>query len=271
METVDEFEHLAIEAAANADWLEAIKQNKRIIKIEKDNLFAHLRLGFALMQQNNLVAAKKAYQVVLKLQPKNNIAEEHLEKISILSEKNKKRNNTTFKFNPDLFIDIPGKTRTVHLVNLGHKEDLAGISIGEEVIMKEKRRKLEVRTQNDEYIGFLPDDISKRLTYFINEKSLYSAHIKEVGLLDVAIFIRELSKGQKVRLYPSFPSNPHVMLSDIQQIESAEEPDDLDKDDDEDELVEGGLALDDEKWQEYQEGRDLERIVELEDDEEEEE
>jgi len=61
------------------------------------------------------------------------------------------------------------------------------------------------------------------------------------------------------------------MLSDIQQIESAEEPDDLDKDDDEDELVEGGLALDDEKWQEYQEGRDLERIVELEDDEEEEE
>lgn len=271
MENLDKLEQQAIDYAIGGDWEAAVDANNKIILFDEENMNAHLRLGYANLQLNNLAEAKKEFKRVLEIQPKNNIAEEHLEKIAVLATKKKKRHVAITKYDPDLFIDIPGKTRTVHLVNLGQKEDLAGINIGEEVQLKEKRRKLEIRSSQDEYLGCLPDDISKRLCYFINEGSQYTAHIKEIDLSNVVVFVRELLKGKKVRQYPSFPSNPHVMLSDINQIENDDEegPDKEESEDDEE--VEGDLELDDEEWEEYEEEKDLSSIVQLEDEDEEEE
>ncbi len=273
MENIDQLEQQAIDFAVEADWEGALGKNQQIIDQDPENMNAYLRLGYAQLQLNMLKEAKQSFKKVLEIQPKNNIAEEHLEKIAILSNKKKKRHVNSTKFDPDLFIDIPGKTRTVHLVNLGQKEDLAGMNIGEEVFLKEKRRKLEVRTSNDEYLGCLPDDISKRLAYFINEGSEYKTYIKEIDLTTVVIFIREISKGKKVRQYPSFPSNPHVMLSDINQIENDEEKEteEESEEEDDDDIVEGDLELDDEEWEEFEEEKDLSSIVQLEDEEEEEE
>ncbi|MBP9690462.1 tetratricopeptide repeat protein [Candidatus Woesebacteria bacterium] len=273
MENVEKLEERAIDCAIQANWKGAIDFNNQIIALTPDSMNAHLRLGYAQMQLNNLKHAKKEFKKVLELQPKNNIAEEHLEKIAILTEKKKKRHENSTKYDPDLFIDIPGKTRTIHLVNLGKKEDLAGINIGAEVVMKEKRRKMEIRTKHDEYLGSLPDDISKRLSYFINEGSTYEAYIKEIDLAAVVIFIREVTKGKKVRQYPSFPSNPHVMLSDINQIENDDDEgtEKSEEDDGEDEEVEGDLELDDDDWEDFEEEKDLQTIVQLEDEEEEEE
>lgn len=274
MENRETLEQKAIDSAIEGNWEAAIEANSQLISMDAESIGSHLRLGYAYLQTNNLDKAKKEFKTVLELQPKNNIAEEHLEKISVLSKKKKKRRVSVAKYDPELFIDIPGKTRTVHLVNLGQKEDLAGMNIGEEVVLKEKRRKLEVRSTDDEYLGCLPDDISKRLCYFINEGSVYTAFIKEIDLSSAVIFIREQSKGKKVRQYPSFPSNPHVMLSDINQIENDDEgsakPDNEDEDSEEEE-VEGDLELDDEEWEEYEEEKDLSAIVQLEDEEEEEE
>jgi len=274
MENIKHLEEQAIDHAIDANWQGAVDANIVIVGIDPENMNAHLRLGYAYLQLNELEKAKNEFHRVLEIQPKNNIAEEHLEKIAVLTHKKKKRHATSTKYNPDIFIEIPGRTRTVHLVNLGQKEDLAGISMGECVLMKEKRRKLEVRTNQDEYLGSLPDDISKRLSYFINEGSEYSAYIKEIDLSSVVIFIREITKGKKVRQYPSFPSNPHVMLSDINRIESEEDPEagiKTDEDESEEEEVEGGLELDDEKWEEYEEKTDLDSIVQLESDDEDEE
>jgi len=270
MQSINHLENQAIEAAVNLKWDEAVKINKQIITIEKDNLDAHLRLGYALLQQNKLPQSKKMFNMVLKIQPKNNIAEDHLEKIAILSKRKKKINGNQTVYDPELFIEIPGRTRTVHLVNLGQKEDIAGLNIGEQVMLKEKRRKLEVRSLSDSYIGSLPDDISKRLTYFIKENSNYFTHIKEMNLSDVVVFIRELSKGKKVKKYPSFPSNPHIMLSDINQIEESDNPSEDDKVDDEDDLT-PGLEIDDDTLESYEQDKDINSIVQIEEEDEEEE
>lgn len=263
----DLFEQRAIDAAVNGDWNHAIKANKEILSENTDNLDAHMRLGFAYFQSNKLSLAKKEFRIVLKLQPKNNIAEEHLEKIDILTSKKKRRHENNFQYDPDLFIEIPSKTRKVHLVNLGKKEDLAGINIGEKVILKEKRRRLEVRTIHDEFIGSLPDDISKRLSYFIKNKSTYTTHIKEINLTDVVVFIREVAKSKRVMQYPSFPSNPHIMLSDIQHLDNIVDTSDINEDNDED--IENDLGLNDDEWEEYEQKKDLNSIVQLEDEEEE--
>ena len=225
-------EQQAIDAAISGDWKTAIKINKEILAEEKDDLGAHMRLGFAFFQSNKLRLAKHEFKYVLKLQPKNNIAEEHLEKIDILNSKKKKRHENNSQYDPDLFIE----------------------------------RKLEVRTEHDEFIGNLPDDISKRLCYFINEHSQYTTHIKEINLTAVVIFIREVSKGKKVRQYPSFPSNPHVMLSDIQHLDQSDGGSD---DDEVDEDVESEIGLNDDAWEEYEQEKDLSSIVQIEDEEEE--
>jgi tetratricopeptide (TPR) repeat protein len=280
MNSLNQLEDQAVEHAVNARWTEAIEVNNQILIQDFENLAANLRIGYANLQLSNLEEAKKAYETALKIQPKNNIAEEHLEKIKILIIRKKKPAITQTKFNPDIFIEIPGKTKTVTLVNLGQKEDLAGISIGQEVLLKEKRRRLEVRNKEDEYIGSLPDDISKRLTYFINEGSIYEVHVKEVGLTAVVVFIREISKGKKVRQFPSFPTNPHIMLSDINQIDEDEENDskvgsedeDINVDEDDgDTPITTFLGDEDEEWEELDEEKDLSTIVQIENQEEEEE
>ncbi len=275
MKRIDELEVKAIDSAIEGRWEDAIQLNREIISEDPEHLNAHLRLGYAKLQLNELTQAQDAFKTALVIQPKNNIAEEHLSKIAVLKEKNKKRLVSSTKYDPELFVEIPGRTRTIHLVNLGQKEDLAGINIGEEVLLNEKRRKLEIRTSADDYLGSLPDDISKRLSYFINEGSTYKTHIKEIDLNNVVVFIRETLKGKKVRQYPSFPSNPHVMLSDINQIdqegEEVEGEHKEEEEESEDEGVDPDLEIDDDEWDDFEEEKDLGTIVQLEDGEEEEE
>lgn len=273
-------EQQAVDAAINADWATAITINKKILHENSEDIDACLRLGFAFLQSNDLKEAQKYYKKALRIQPKNIIAMEHLEKIEILESKNKAKTTTKSKYDPDLFLELPGKTKTVHLVNLGQKEDLAGRNIGEEVLLKEKKRRLEVRSLENEYIGTLPDDISKRLIYFIQEGSEYKTYIKEIDMTDMVVFIKEESKGTKVRQYPSFPSNPHVMLTDIQHAE--EDDEEKDEDDDEEVDIEEDEEVDmtnnivvededddDEEWEDMDEDKELEGLVHVDEEEEE--
>ncbi|HRN69807.1 MAG TPA: tetratricopeptide repeat protein [Candidatus Woesebacteria bacterium] len=280
MENIELLEQQAIDAAINGAWEKAIESNEHILKADEENIDAHLRLGYAYLQANNLKEAQKQYKKALKIQPKNNIAIEHLEKIEVLDSKKKTKSSTSVKYDPNLFLEVPGKTKTIQLVNLGKKEDLAGRTVGEEMMLKEKKRRLEVRTLHNEYIGTLPDDISKRLLYFMKENSEYNIYIKEIDLTEVIVFIREIEKGKKVKQYPSFPSNPHVMLTDINQLEEEEETitneeDNLDEDDDTTEKSdedEDEIDIEDEQWGDYEDEdkESLDHYVEVEEEEEEE-
>lgn len=208
MNDLELLEQQAVDSAINLDWVEAIKINKRILKTNKNNLNAILRLGFAHLQKHDLKDAKRIYKHALKIQSENQIAQENLERIKILEEKGgKKTTQRDRKFDPNLFLEVPGKTRASILVNLGQKNILAQLTVGEEIVIKPKKIKAEIRTKLNEYIGSLPDDLSKRLYLFIKAGSEYSCFIKDVSLNRVVIFIREEKKGKKVAKYSSFPKN----------------------------------------------------------------
>src|SRR3989344_2706811 len=130
---------------------------------------------------------------------------------------------------------------------------------------KRKKRRLEVRSMDNEYIGTLPDDISKRLLYFIKESSRYKTYIKEIDLTQVAIFVVEISKGKKVKQYPSFPSNPHTMLNDIQKIENEE------KESTDGEHEDSGEIDEDDQWVDFEQEEDKEDLKNYVDVEEEDE
>jgi tetratricopeptide (TPR) repeat protein len=249
----DYIEQQAIESAMNSNWKDAIVLNKKIIKTDKKNLNAYLRLGFAYIQTRDIKNAKKAYTKALKLQPKNHLASNNLERIKILeSKKFKKKNNANVKFDPNLFLEIPGKTKSVSLVQLGQKNILAQITIGQRVVLKPKKRKIEIRTEFEDYIGSLPDDLSKTLYLFIKGGNEYTAYIQDFSLNNVSVFIKETKKGKKYHKYTSFTKDVRSDLVQLQMKEghenlSQEHDDDRDPLEDEFESLADNLSTQEEK------------------------
>lgn len=237
MNNLDLLERQSIDAAIKFNWPIAIKINQEIIKIDKKNINAYLRLGFAYIQSNQYSLSKESYQKALKLQPGNQIAKQNLDRLTILEKKGKRKDRKQeISLDPNLFIDIPGKTKSVVLVNLGQKDVIAQLFIGQEVIFKSKKRRIEIRTKNQEYLGCLPDDLSKRLTFFIEAQSKYRIYIKEANLNKVTIFIKEEKKGKKVIKFISFP--PSFNSAGGEEIKGIPTEEELEKPAHEDEMPE---------------------------------
>lgn len=216
MNDIELLEQQAIDAAINIQWKQAIELNNKIIKLEPKNESAYLRLGFVYLQLRDIVKAKKYYSKALRLQPRNSVALQNLERVKVLeNEKVQKKDKDQTAFDPGLFMDAAGKTKTVALANLGQKNVLAGLTIGQPILLKVKKHRVEARTQSDDYIGTLPDDLSKRLIYFFKAKSTYLTYIKESTLTRVIVFIKEEKKGKAVYYQISFPQNIQKKLEDI--------------------------------------------------------
>jgi tetratricopeptide (TPR) repeat protein len=237
MQDIGRLETQSVDAAIKADWGTAIRLNEAILAIDKKNEQALLRLAYAYMQDGSYELAKKTYHRALRVQPKLAVAKQYLERIEVLEKGKSKPQSTKPAFDPDLFIETLGKTKSAALSNLGQKQVLAGLYIGEPVILKIKKRRVEVRSTTDEYIGTLPDDLSKRLILFIKAKSIYTAYIKDASFTKVVIFIREDKKGRNVSHHLSFPLNIQKNIDQITNNENvpqknAEEADDEEESED---------------------------------------
>lgn len=199
----------AINEALNGHFQKAIDFNKEIVRADSNNLEAYLRLGFASFQINDFKNAHKYYLKALKIQPANQIAKINLDKLKILGKRSRHKvtEKNTSSLDPNLFLNVIGKTKVVPLVNLGQINLLAKLKVGQRVYLKIKKRRVEIRNENNEYIGALPDDISKRLIFFIEAGSHYIAYIKEAAKNQVDVFLKEEKKGKKVERYSSFPRN----------------------------------------------------------------
>ncbi len=215
MKDISQLEKQAIDTAVNGRWKEAITFNEAIIKVDKKNLETHLRLGFAYLQTNKIKKAKKYYLQALKLQPNNNFIKKNLEKIKILESK-KSSYLKTSPLDPLLFIDIPGKTKTVSLVKCGPKSVLAKLTVGQRVFLSNKKRRIEIRTEDKEYTGCLPDDLSKRLAIFIKNGCLFSVYIKETSLKNTVVLLKEEKKGGRMLRFVTFPTNSTANLSRLE-------------------------------------------------------
>lgn len=242
MNDIDLLEQRAIDAAINLNWTVAIDLNTQILAKQEYNLGAILRLGYAHIRKDELAKAKKAYQRALTIQSENTIALENIDRIKILELRGgKATSKREKKFDPNLFLEVPGKTKASTLVNLGQKNVLAQLTIGEEVYLISKKRKTEIRTQEKEYIGSLPDDLSKRIYLFIKGESEYACFIKEVSLNKVVVFIREEKKGRKLMRYSSFPKNIQTNMAKMGTEDENAKPGDDAHDDDQEGLSDNEL------------------------------
>lgn len=197
----------AIQTALVGDWANAIALNKLILQEEPNDIDTLNRLAFAFLSQGDIKDAKNLYGKVLLLDMQNPIAIRNLKR---LDDPSKKRTN--FHIN-NMFIEEPGKTKIIELINVTDKKIISNLRSGEKLALCIKRMKIFALDQDNQYIGMLPDDLCKRLIKFINVGNKYEAYARTVESNKITIFIRELKRVKRYKDQPSFVSTEKAKLA----------------------------------------------------------
>src|SRR3989344_1343757 len=179
----------AIQTALSGNWEQAVRINKTLIKKDPSDIDALNRLAFAFSVLGRMKDAKSTYQKVLKLDALNTLAIRNLKKLD--SKNGQTINGQSFQVN-NTFIEEQGKTKMVELINIAQPTVINSLHTGQMLMLSIKRLKIFMLTQDNKYIGVLPDNISKRLIKFIKAGNQYEAYVKSALDHHIVVFIKEL-------------------------------------------------------------------------------
>lgn len=198
---MDDLSQMAISSALAGDWETAIKINKQILSTENENIDVLNRLARAYAETGDLQKAQRYAEKVLKLEPNNSIAQKSLAKWQLTK---KAGLNTKRVLSPQAFLEEPGKTKTVSLINLGDKQTIMSLSCGDCLELALHPHSISLSTQEGEYIGKLPDDISHQLKKLMEFGNQYLCLVKGADSKEVKVFIRETHRGESIKHISSF-------------------------------------------------------------------
>jgi tetratricopeptide (TPR) repeat protein len=193
----------AINFALSGSWKEAVKVNLQIISQDPEDVDALNRLARAYSELGKISEASSITKKVLKIDPVNPIARKCTEKWKSASKIEVHLSNPS---STETFLEEPGKTKLVTLLNLGDSKVFANLDPGEEVRLFSHTHKVSINTLDGKYIGRLPDDLAARLRNFIKAGNKYQVLMKSVDPKEITVFIRELEKGPKAPDISSFPT-----------------------------------------------------------------
>ena len=202
----------AIQTALMGDWHNAILLNQSLLEENPDDIDTLNRLGFAYASAGNTKEAKDTYQKVLQLDNQNPIALRNLKRLSGNSNNTASNHQASVTNISSLFIEEPGKTKVIELLNIADKKVIAPLRSGESLTLSVKRMKIFLHDLNKQYIGMLPDDIGRRLIRFMEGGNEYEAYIKSVDNNKVTIFAREVKRVSQFATQPSFPASDKSRL-----------------------------------------------------------
>lgn len=232
---------LAIDAAMDSRWDEALKLNKKIIKDEPKNVDALARLARVYMEEGRSSLAKKYYSNVLKIDPYNPIALKNLKIIkSFKKNKNEVRQihmNPTSKLSASLFLQEPGKTKMVNLLKVAEPQKLSQAYCGMSVVMIVKNRRITVADQNGNYLGVMPDDINHHLLRLLRGGNKYDLYIKSIRMNGLTVLVKETHRSKKFKNQPSFLENTDHTLKTTEIITALDSQDEDETDESEEETV----------------------------------
>lgn len=204
----------AIQTALMGDWKTAILLNQSILQENPEDIDTLNRLGYAFASKGDIKEAKDTYQKVLMLDNQNPIALRNLKKLSGTSGNGSNSHQSSIHGNiSTLFIEEPGKTKVIELINIADKKVITPLRTGESVTLSIKRMKIFVYDHSKQYIGMLPDDIGRRLIRFMEGGNEYDACVKSVDSNRVIIFAREVKRAPQFKTQSSFPASEKSKLS----------------------------------------------------------
>jgi len=201
----------AINTALAGDWEESVSINKKLLKENPKDIDALNRLAFAYNILGKGKEAKLTYQKALKIDHLNPIALRNIKRISVNSSNTTVVNGQPYKIS-NIFIEEPGKTKIVELVNAAQPEIINMLQTGQVLNLSIKRLKIFV-LNGQQYIGVLPDDIGKRLIKFMESGNTYEAYMKSAQAHNPIIFVKETKRVLKYKDQPSFISGSDTAFS----------------------------------------------------------
>jgi tetratricopeptide (TPR) repeat protein len=198
----------AINAALNSEWQTAIEINEKILQTFPEDLDSLNRLARAYLEIGDINKSKKLYKDVLVIDPYNVIAQKNLKRFQLIKGTTaSERTHKVVKINGTVlttFIEEPGKTKVVQLIRPASPQVLFNLHCGEPVRMVTKQRGVQVLTDEDVYVGRLPDDLAHHLNYLMTNGNKYESYVKQIQQNDVFVFIREMSRAIEFAMRPSF-------------------------------------------------------------------
>lgn len=207
---------LAIDAALDYRWDEALTLNKQIIKLDPQNIDGLTRLARVYMEMGRSNLAKKYYSEVIKIDPYNPIALKNLKIIksfkSIGNINIINHTSGTARLSPSLFLQEPGKTKIVNLLKVAEPQKLSQAYCGMPVKIVIKNRKIAIVDTNGNYLGVLPDDINHFLLRLLKGGSKYDLFIKSIKVNAMSVLIKETFRSKRFKNQPSFLENSDATL-----------------------------------------------------------
>ena len=194
---------IAINLALSGSWKEASLVNKKIIGANPKDIDALNRLARAQAELGEVSHAKKTTVKVLKLDPFNSIAMKSLKKWKGLKSGETQKGTI---LPTQLFLEEPGRTRIVPLLNTADTNLLARLDAGDEVSINPRSHRISVLSQDGKYLGRLPDDLSARVRKLINHGYQYRIVVKSIEDREIKIFIREVKRPKEFEDLNSFPA-----------------------------------------------------------------
>lgn len=191
----------AISAAVCGNWKEALELNRKILQLEPKDTDALNRMARAHAELGNIKEARRMAQETLKIDPYNSIAKKCVEKWKKLK---KSGAGLSIGATGNCFIEEPGKTKTVPLLNTGSDSIIAKLDSGDEVNLNPHGHRIAVSTKDGDYIGRLPDDISSKVRQLVKLGKVYQTLIKSIEGKAVKVFIKEVASSEKANDIPSF-------------------------------------------------------------------
>lgn len=231
----------AIDAALNSRWEEALSINKKIIKLDPQNIDALNRQAKAYMELGKYTLARKYYSEVLKFDPYNPIAQKNLKimksfKSNRLCTPNGKGDNNCVmnRLSPALFLQEPGKTKMVSLLKVAEPQKLSQAYCGMKVEMVIKNRRITIVDAEENYLGVLPDDLSHQLLRLTKGGNKYDLFIKSISVNSLSVIIKETFRSKRFKNQPSFleySQSTHITnnLTALEAINTEEEPEETEE------------------------------------------
>ena len=210
--TLGELSKLAIKAAYNQNWEEAITINQQILNQDEKNIDASLRIGLAYLQTQDYKNAKKFYAKVLEIDPINKIALDKMEQV-----KNKKAEDFIVPDN-DSLLKEPGNSVEVNLDILTKGITADKFKFNDELILKVSGKTMSIHRDDDKQslINYLPDQVVKGISKA--KKSDAEISIKFIGGKDKKLKII-INSSESV-----FPSEKQDIKPYIKSMNDSEMP-----------------------------------------------
>lgn len=206
----------AVTAALHCDWEQAKKINTKLLASDPDNIDCLNRLGKALLELGEKDKALRLFRKVLRISKYDPIAKKNLERATATKAVTRTFDHHARTLTTN-FIEEPGKTKLVNLVNIAQTSILLKRNYGDKINLSTRRHTVVASDLSGNYLGAVPDDLGHRLAILMKAGNLYDGLIKSVTKNSIVVFLKELSRAKRYRNTPSFPSGSSDYFSFIRE------------------------------------------------------